>query len=139
LQPTFIPVPIEPQVKGRVDGDSIEAQSKRLNRRTHDPRSAEKDSRVLNRVEREDRESGVEQLSVTAPEGTSDDGLDGLDAHGLVRSERSKGECRHSTSSNATTRVDHYQLGREAGLTGPSGVSRLRSMSPKGQPKHSLP
>ena len=74
-------------------------------------------------MEREDGEQGVEQPSETAPERSSGDGQDGVDAHGLVRSERSRGECWRSRY--ATTRINHYQLGREAGLTGPSGVSHL--------------
>jgi len=83
------------------------------------------------------QEQGVQQLPETTAKGTSGDGQEGVDAYGLVQSERSKGECQRA--SYATTRIDHYQPGREVGLTEPSGVSHLWSISQRGQPKHSLP
>ena len=93
-------------MKGRADEGSVDARSERLGRSTPDPHSAEKDSQILIQVESKDRGPGVRQSSEAPPERTSNDSQDGVDAYGLVRSERSRGECLHS--SYTTICVDRY-------------------------------
>ena len=83
--------------------------------------------------EREDPEWGVQQPSGTTPEHTPGGGQDGLDAHGLVPSEGSRGECRCSGCTIA--HVDRYQVRRDAGLIGPLRVLHLRSTLRRGQLK----
>jgi len=61
----------------------------------------------------------------------------GLDDHGLVRSEGSKGECWCSDCD--TVCVDRYKLRRGDGLTAPSEVLHLWLILRRAQPKHLVP
>ena len=94
-------------------------------------------NRCLSTVLKAPQGLGVQQPPATAAEDASGDGQDGLDAYGLVRSEKSGGE--RQGSSHSAVRTDRYQPRREAGLIGPSGASHLWSTSPGGRPERSLP
>ena len=123
---------------GHGDGGSVGAQNERLCRSTPDPHSTEMDPRVpANRAEPEEWGLGVQQPSESTSEHTSSSGLDGLDVHGLVPSERPKGECW--CSGFAVACVDCFQLRKKDGLTTPSGGLHLRLISRRGRLKHLLP
>ena len=82
----YPPVPIASQ-EGRADGGSVGAQSGRLGRNTPDPHSAERDPRVVDRVEHEDHRPAVHPPSETTP-------ASGDDQDGQNQSQRTRGEFR---------------------------------------------
>ena len=132
----YPPVPIASQ-EGRPDGGSVGAQSGRLGRNTPDPHSAERDPRVVDRVEGENHGPAVQQPSGITPERTSVGDQDGEAPHDQAQPERTRGERRRF--SNTTIRIDHRQSRTGVGLAGFLGASPLRLISRRGRPNYSLP